>query len=69
MKKAILLCLAFVSAFGLAAQLPTDKFFKIQNRKSGFFLGIDGKTAVGTPILQQSSIGDGGEWDVVLADA
>lgn len=69
MKKAILLCLAFVSAFGLVAQLPTDKFFKIQNRKSGFFLGIDGKTAVGTPVLQQSTIGDGGEWDVVLADA
>lgn len=67
MKKAILLCLVFLSAFGLSAQLPTDKFFKIQHSQTGFYLGVNGKTAVGTPILQQSTIGDGGEWDMVFA--
>jgi cytolysin (calcineurin-like family phosphatase) len=67
MKKAILLCFVFLFAFGLSAQLPTDKFFKIQHSTTGFYLGVDGKTAVGTPVLQQSTIGEGGEWDLVFA--
>lgn len=65
MKKALFLFVFSVIAFYLNAQITPGAFYKIQNNATGFYAGIDGKTNQGDPVLQQSTVGDGGLWEFV----
>jgi len=65
MKKALFLLTFSVIAFFLNAQITPGAFYKIQNNATGFYAGIDGKTNQGDPVLQQSTVGDGGLWEFV----
>ena len=62
MKKIVLICVAILATLNLSAQTEKIRYYKIQVKSTGMYLGINGKTDAGTYILQQSKVRDGGIW-------
>ena len=65
MKNAAIILISLFFSFGLFAQVQAGKFYKIQAKSNQMYFAINGKWNIGAPVLQQKTIGTGGEWQFI----